>query len=152
MRKTTNQAKAVLFATLSYLLYLIPLAVLVIIKREEFFKTTTSSISFLLVIVLAFMLFKLKSVVKSLTEKSSSALVYSVIFFLLIIALQSFLDSLESILFASILGSVLSLYPHKIAQIYSKNAYYEDGEVKTERAMTLKEAHKRLVNISFLEK
>lgn len=148
--KLNNKGKGVAFATLSILVYAIPLIILAVIKRDELFKTTETALSSLSVIMLLFFIIYAKKVVKSFCKVLTPLGFGSLVILLVSLGLKSFLDDLTLIAIASIVGSIIAWYPYQIATIYNENILDKDGnELQT---LTLQEANAKLLSLNIIEK
>lgn len=151
MKKSTNQGKAVFWGGIAVVIYAIPLIVLAILKSDQLFSTPGTGLTFFSVAILfCFVLFA-KKVVSALTKVFTKIGFWSIFFFLIVLAIQSFVNMLVSVAIANLCSAVLAWYPMQISGIYNQYAYDENGEVLTDRGMTFKEANAKFLNISFTE-
>lgn len=152
MKKSTNQGKALIWGGVAVLLYAIPLIALAFLKADQLFKTTGTGLTFFSIAILFCFVIFAKKVVESLTKIFTKIGFWSIFFLLLVLAIQSFVNTLLSVAIANFLSAVVAWYPLQISGIYNKFAYDENGEVDTDRGMTFKEANTKLFNLSLTEK
>lgn len=147
-RKLTNQGRAVLFAVLAVILYIIPFGVLIGFKWDSVFKSTKAALSLFSVTVLLFIFFFVKKVVKTLCKLLTPIGFGSLLVLIISFAISSYLQDLTIIATASVIGSVLAWYSYQISSIYSKYSKDENGDVIKAAAMDFKTANDKLFQIS----
>lgn len=147
-RKLTNQGRAVLFAALAVILYIIPFGVLIAFKWDSVFKSTKAALSLFSVTVLLFIFFFVKKVVKTLCKLLTPVGFGSLLVLIISFAISSYLQDLTIIATASVIGSVLAWYPYQISAIYSKYSKDENGDVIKAAAMDFKTANDKLFQVS----
>lgn len=148
--KLNNKGKGVAYATLSILLYSIPLIILGVIKREDLFTTAETSLTSLSVTMLIFFVVFAKKVVKGFCKALTPLGFGSLIVLLVSLGLKAFLDDLSLIATASLVGSILAWYPYQIAQVFSANNLDANGNEKA--PLSFKQANAKLFSISLTEK
>lgn len=148
MKKLTNQGKSWVCAVLTFVLYCIPFAVLVIMYNDKIFKNTTNQLTLFSILIIVFCLIFAKKVVKKLAFAFTPLLFGSVIGLVIVCGLQCFFDDLRLILFTSCVGSVLAWYPYQLTVVYNKHAFDEKGDVVRTTGLTLKQANSKIFQIS----
>lgn len=145
-KKYSNRLKAIAFGAIAFVLYIIPLTVLVILNSDRIFKNTGTSLTFFSIIIIVFVLFFAKKLVKKICGIVTIAGFASLIMLILSVALKSFLDDLFIISIASLIGSVLAWYPTRVAQAFSEYDKDENGRLRAD--LTLKDINSIIFGIS----
>ena len=143
--KRTNRAKAVGFAVIALICYLIPLVIMAIYNRDKLFKDTGTSLTFFSIIAIVFTIFFAKKLVKQICGVITVAGFASLVMVILSIALKSFMDDLFIISLASLVGAVLAWYPTQVATTFNTYAKDENGRPKAD--MTVKDVNNILFGL-----
>lgn len=128
----TNRAKAIFFAFLSCVAYLIPLIICAIINSEKLFKDTGTSLTFFSVLSIIFFIIFAKKLVKKICGVITVVGFASLVMLILSVAVRNLIDQLYVISIASLIGACLSWLPTRIATEYNKNAKDDKGGLRAD--------------------
>lgn len=138
-KKATNRAKALAFALIALLCYLIPLVIMAIYNRDKLFKDTGTSLTFFSILIIVFFVFFAKKLVKQICGVITVAGFVSLVMVILSVALKSFMDDLLTISLASLVGAILSWYPTRIAGTFNDFAKDDNGKLRSD--LTVKDVN-----------
>lgn len=117
----TNRARFRLYRLLSFLVYVLPLAILFACESERYLKSTGSSLSFFGYILTAFALIAFKDKLLGFA-KNNAILTVSLVIFAISLIMRYLADELLIISGISLSGALLSAVIEPVGEVYRRRA------------------------------
>lgn len=124
---STNKGRYRFYKLISFLVYVLPLAILFGIGHEQYLKTAGSSLSFFGYIIVAFVLIAFKDKLLGFA-KHNTILTVSIIIFIVSLIMRYLADELLLISGVSLFGALLSTITEPVCEVYKKRADKDDEE------------------------
>ena len=139
----TNYLKAKLYQLYSYLIYIIPLVILVACNFSKYLKVPSYRLSLTGYLVLIFLLIGFKSKFADFAKKNT-VLTVSLVIFVISLVMRYLADELLLLSTVSLIGAVLSSVIEPVTEVYLAHAYTDvERKIKSEeRALPDKTAWK----------
>lgn len=151
----TNKTMSWIYTIYSCLTYAIIMGMLLIIKREDYFKSPTNAVKIgvwgYLIIALCLIMFSSK--ISNLTSKVKPSLLFCIVGVVLCELVKQAMVELQLVLWVSLLASAISGVFSDVAEVYKKNSeIIIDGISQPNKAKALpqKEAWSRAFGINFV--
>lgn len=139
----TNYLKAKLYQLYSYLIYIVPLVILVACNFSKYLKVPSYRLSLTGYMVLIFLLVGFKSKFADFAKKNT-VLTVSLVIFVISLVMRYLADELLLLSTVSLIGAVLSSVIEPVTDVYLAHAYTDiERRIKSEeRALPDKTAWK----------
>lgn len=125
----TNRGKLRLYRFLSFIVYVIPFAFIVVYKFDLFIKYDVTKLSLYFYLTAMFVAVGMKDKLFN-TAKKNPTLTLSTVLFVTAIIMQHFATELMLISLAGICGSVLSAIIEPVVSIYYNACFEQNGDYK----------------------
>lgn len=117
----TNKARLRLYKILSFLVYVIPLAILFTVESGRYLKSSGNTLSFFGYIIVAFAIIAFKDKVLTFA-KNNTILTVSIIIFVISLIMRYLADELLLISGVSLFGALLSTIIEPVCEVYRRRA------------------------------
>lgn len=140
----TNQSRAFIWGGVAILCYLTPIIISCIIFRDRLFKSGAKQLTLFSLIAIIVAVIYAKNIIKKLCDFLTIGLFGAILFLVLSVGIKALAEDIHIISLSAIIGALISWLPTQIMNVYHKHSRTENGDVDTDKPLTVKECVKKL--------